>query len=278
MKRRLLFSLAMILFFSLFSQSLAAKTKVEGKVSITWLGHGTYCIVSPEGTVILIDPWLSTNPKCPPQYRSLRKPEKIDLLLLTHGHVDHFMLPDCEKIVNKFNPAIIGPWELLFLVKDLIPKADTKTFDLGNKGSARDFNNIKITMVFADHSSGAQLTGFEGVNRYAGEPCGFILEFSNGVTIYHAGDTALFGDMKTIIKELYKPDLAILPIGGTFTMGPREAAMACMFIEPEIVIPGHYATFPTLEKNPDSFVKFVENMAPSTKVKVLNPGEVFIYK
>jgi len=262
----------------MLSHCLQADPQSKGKVSITWLGHGNYCLVSPEGTVIMIDPWLGTNPKCPAQYRSLRKPEKVDMVLLTHGHVDHFMLPDCEKIVNKFNPMIIGPWELLFVVKDLIPKADTKTFDLGNKGSTREFNNIKITMVFADHSSGAQLTGFEGVNRYAGEPCGYILEFSNGVTIYHSGDTALFGDMKTIIKELYKPDLAILPIGGTFTMGPREAAMACMFIEPEIVIPGHYATFPTLEKNPDSFIKYVEKMAPSTTVKILTPGETFIYK
>lgn len=259
-----------VFLFFVFSPSQASE---QAKVGITWLGHGSFSYTSPSGTVIMIDPWLTTNPRCPAAFRSLRQPEKIDILLLTHGHVDHFMLPDCEKIINKFNPLVIAPWELLFLIKDLIPKANTKTFELGNKGTTRKFFDVKITMVHADHSSGAQLSGFEGVNRYAGEPCGFILEFENGTIIYHAGDTALFGDMKMVIREVYHPNVAILPVGGSFTMGPREAAIACKFIEPELAIPGHYATFPTLEQSADSFVEYVKEFAASTTVRVLNPGE-----
>ena len=244
-----------------------------GSVSVEWLGHGTFRFDSPGGKVVLLDPWLSTNPKCPAEYRTMEGFSKVDIVLWTHGHVDHFMLPDAEGIVERFNPKIIAPWELEFFIKAEIPKANTLTFELANKGATSLIDGLKITMVGADHSSGAQLTGFEGVNKYVGEPCGYIIEFENGFKIYHSGDTGLMADMELVIGDFYEPDLAILPIGGVFTMGPKEAAYACKLIRPKYAIPEHYGTFPVLVQTTEDFVRWVEQYAPDTKVFELTPGE-----
>lgn len=246
---------------------------LEGKVQIEWLGHGSFRFDSPQGKTILLDPWLSTNPMCPAEYRAMRQPAKVDIVLFTHGHVDHFMLPDTREIVERYNPKIIAPWELEFFIKSEIPKANTLTFQLANKGGTSLVDGIEISMVSADHSSGAQLTGFEGVNKYVGEPVGYVIKFENGTTIYHSGDTGLMADMKLIIGDYYRPDVAILPIGGVFTMGPQEAAYACKLIRPKIVIPEHYKTFPVLVQSADGFVKHVKEYAPATRTAVLKPGE-----
>jgi L-ascorbate metabolism protein UlaG (beta-lactamase superfamily) len=131
-------------------------------------------------------------------------------------------------------------------------------------------------MTEAFHSAGAQLTGFEGVNRFVGEAAGYIMEFENGFKIYHSGDTSLMGDMKYIIGDLYQPDMAILPIGGVFTMGPKEAAFACKLIRPRYVIPEHYGTFPVLIQSADTFRKELKKYAPTTKPMVVVPGEEII--
>ena len=128
-------------------------------------------------------------------------------------------------------------------------------------------------MVEAFHSAGAQLTGFEGTARFVGEAVGYIMEFENGLKIYHSGDTSLMGDMKHIIGDFYKPDIAILPIGGVFTMGPDEAAFACKLIRPKIAIPEHYGTFPVLVQTSDGFKKKVRRLVPTVKVLDIQPGE-----
>lgn len=244
-----------------------------GSVLVEWLGHGSFRFDSPGGKTILLDPWLSTNPKCPARYRTMEGFPKVDIVLFTHGHVDHFMLPDAEGLVERFDPKIIAPFELDYFIKDKIPKANVLIFELGNKGATSMIDGLGIMMVGADHSSGAQLTGFEGVTEYVGEPCGYIIEFENGLKVYHSGDTALMADMKLIIGDLYRPDMAILPIGGRFTMGPKEAAYACQFIHPRYAIPEHYGTFPILVQTADDFISAVELYAPDTAVFELTPGE-----
>ena len=248
-------------------------TAREGKVAIEWLGHGSFLFTSCNGRHILLDPWIKTNPACQNKYKDAGAFGRVDLILWTHGHVDHFMLSDAERLIAQYQPMVVAPWELSFFIKSQIPDARVQTFTLGNKGATADFDGIKITMTEAYHSSGAQLTGFEGVNKFVGEAAGYIIEFEDGYTLYHSGDTSLMGDMKDIIGDYYQPDVAILPIGGVFTMGSKEAAFACKLIRPKHVIPEHYGTFPVLEQTPDNFVKWVKTYHPQTRVVLLEPGQ-----
>jgi len=246
---------------------------VKGQVGVEWLGHGSFLFTSIRGKKILFDPWISTNPKCPSKYKQKGAFGKVDIILWTHGHVDHFMLGDAKSLINEYAPKVIAPWELSFFIKSEIPTAKCETFSLGNKGGVANFDGIKITMLEAFHSAGAQLTGFSGANRFVGEAVGYMLTFENGLKIYHSGDTSLMGDMKTIIGDFYKPDVAILPIGGIFTMGPEEATYACQLIRPKIVIPQHYGTFPVLVQSADSFYKLMKKNSPQTQVIVAGVGE-----
>lgn len=257
------------------STACAAKKKkvTAGQVGIEWLGHGSFLFTSVRGKRILFDPWISTNPKCPGKYRNLDSFGKVDLILWTHGHVDHFMLPDARALIEKYNPEVVAPWELAFFIKTEIPKANCQIFKLGNKGATADFDSIKITMTEASHSAGAQLNGFEGTNHFVGEPVGYMLEFENGLKVYHSGDTGLMGDMKTIIGDFYKPHIAILPIGDVFTMGAKEAAYACQMIQANIVIPEHFGTFPVLAQNTDEFRKQMAISAPEVQIAELTPGK-----
>lgn len=238
----------------------------KGEVGIEWLGHGSFAFTSCADKRILFDPWISTNPKCPVKYRKRGSFGAVDIILWTHGHVDHFMLADAKELVADYNPKIVAPWELSFFIKAEIPEADCLTFVLANKGATSDVEGIKITMVEAFHSAGAQLTEFTGTNIFVGEAVGYIIEFENGLKIYHSGDTSLMGDMKTIIGDFYKPDIAILPIGGVFTMGPEEAAFACGLIRPKVVIPEHYATFPALVQTAEEFTRLVNEQHPEIRV------------
>lgn len=248
------------------------KTVGAGNVGIEWLGHGSFLFISCKGKRILLDPWTSTNPKCPGKYRKKGAFGNVDLVLFTHGHVDHFMLPDAKGLVADYKPKIVAPWELSFFIKAEIPGANCQTFVLGNKGATADFDGVKVTMVEAFHTAGAQLTGFEGANRFVGEAVGYIIEFENGLKIYHSGDTSLMGDMESIIGNYYRPDIAILPIGGVFTMGPDEAAYACKLIRPQVVIPEHFGTFPVLVQSTDRFKEQMRRQAPKVKVLEVQPG------
>lgn len=249
------------------------KANFDGQVSIEWLGHGSFLFISCSGKRILFDPWITTNPKCPGKYRQAGGFGKVDFILWTHGHVDHFMLSDARELITRYQPKVIAPWELNFFIKSEIPEANSQTFVIGNKGCTSTLDGIKFTMVEAYHSAGAQLTGFEGTNRFVGEAVGYIIEFENGLKLYHSGDTALMGDMKTIIGDFYQPDVAILPIGGVFTMGPDEAAYACHLIRPKVVIPEHYGTFPVLVQDCKQFRDKVLSSQPGTRVIEARPGE-----
>lgn len=230
---------------------------------ITWLGHGTFKVVSNGGKVILIDPWVDGNPACPQDKKNF---EKVDLMLITHGHFDH--IGDAITIANKFSPDIIAIYETSAWLEK---KGVKKCFGM-NKGGTTTIQDITVTMVHADHSSGIL---DNGNIVYGGEAVGYVVKLEDGFTFYHSGDTNLFGDM-VLIGEIYKPDLAFLPIGSVFTMGPKESAYAVSLIRPKYVIPMHFKTFPILIQDTTEFKKLVKK----TKVKVLDlkPGDTIMQK
>lgn len=244
------------------------------KVTFEWIGHGSAIITTTNNKKILIDPWISTNPICPPKYKNIKNLVRVDFLVFTHGHVDHFMLPDAKAIIEMYNPKVIAPWELSFLVKKLIPKADVQTFKLGNPGAWAKFGELSFAMTFSNHSSGAQLTGLDKPdNLYTGNPVGYLIKLENNKVIYFTGDTGLTSDFKLVIGDYYKPDLAIVPIGGVFTLGPDEAAYAVKMMKVKKVIPIHYKTFPVLTQAPNQFKKALKKHYPTAKPYIINVGE-----
>jgi len=229
--------------------------KLNG-IKITWLGHATFRIQTPKGKTVLIDPWVMGNPACPESEKNLKN---LDVMLITHGHGDH--IGDAVDIAKKLNPKIVGIPELC----GWLQKKGVKETSEMNKGGTQQVGDIKVTMVHADHSCGIQ-DGDQLI--YGGEACGYVVEFDNGLKIYHAGDTNVFGDM-AIIRDLYAPQIAMLPIGDHYTMSPREAAYACGLLKPSTVIPMHFATFPVLTGRPSELSKLVK----SVEVCEMKPGQ-----
>jgi L-ascorbate metabolism protein UlaG (beta-lactamase superfamily) len=225
-------------------------------IKLTWLGHATFRVETPGGKTVLIDPWVMGNPMCPEKEKNVKK---VDIMLCTHGHGDH--IGDAVEIAKKHNPVVVGIPELCHW----LGKKGVQNLAEMNKGGTQSVGDIKVSMVHADHSCGIQ-DGDQMV--YGGEACGYVVEFSNGVKIYHAGDTNVFGDMR-IIHELYAPEIAMLPIGDHYTMSPREAAYAVKLLQPKTVIPMHFATFPVLTGKPADLQK----LAPGVEVKEMKPGE-----
>jgi L-ascorbate metabolism protein UlaG (beta-lactamase superfamily) len=227
-------------------------------LKITYYGHSAFGFETPSGKRVLIDPFLKDNPRCP---KELKKVDACDVMLITHGHGDH--LGDALDIAKKTGCTVVG-------VYDLVSWLQSKGLKNGagmNKGGTQTVAEMRVTMVHADHSSGID---DGGKVVYGAEPCGYVIEFENGVKVYHAGDTAIFGDMH-IIHELYTPEIAMLPIGDFYTMGPREAAYACQLLRPKTVIPMHYATFPALTGTPGELKKLVEGMG--VEILEMTPGE-----
>ncbi len=226
---------------------------------LTWLGHAAFRIDTPSGKVILIDPWIQTNPMCP---EANKKFEHVDTMLITHGHFDH--IADAVELGKKHKPQIVGIYELcLWLESKGVSSASPM-----NKGGTQKVGEIEVTMVNAVHSCGIK-DGDEII--YGGEACGYIVRLPGGLTVYHAGDTALFGDMK-LIGELYAPDVALLPIGDHYTMGPREAAMAIRFLNVRHVIPMHFGTFPQLVGRPEQVRQLTQDIS-GVEIHALKPGE-----
>jgi L-ascorbate metabolism protein UlaG (beta-lactamase superfamily) len=225
-------------------------------LKLTWLGHATFRIETPKGAIVIVDPWVMGNPMCPEGEKKVRK---VDVLLCTHGHFDH--IGDAVAIAKQHNPKVVGIFELC----SWLEKKGAKQIAPMNKGGTQQVGDFRVTMVHAVHSCGIQ-DGDQIV--YGGEACGYVIEFDNGVKIYHAGDTAVFTDMQ-IIHELYRPDIAMLPIGDHFTMSPREAAYACKLLQPKAVIPMHYGTFPMLTGTPGEFKKLVSGV----EVGEMKPGQ-----
>jgi len=224
-------------------------------IKLTWLGHSTFRVETPKGKTIIIDPWIMGNPMCP---EAEKKVKKVDVLLCTHGHGDH--IGDAVEIVRQHNPLVVGIYELC----QWLGKKGAKRISPMNKGGTQTVGDIRVTMVHADHSCGIQ-DGDQII--YGGEACGYVIEFENGVKIYHAGDTGPFGDM-AMIRELYAPEIAMLPVGDNFTMGPREAAYACGLLKPKAVIPMHFGTFPVLTGTPAQLHKLV----PKLEIVEMKPG------
>ena len=224
-------------------------------VKLTWLGHATFRIES-GGQTLLVDPWVMGNPLCPDKEKKLKK---VDVMLCTHGHFDH--IGDAVEIARQHNPTVVGIFELCTWLEK---KGAKKTSPM-NKGGTQAVGEVRVTMVHADHSCGI-LDGDQII--YGGEACGFVIEFQNGLKIYHAGDTAVFGDMQ-IIHELYAPDIALLPIGDHYVMSPREAAYACKLLKPKAVVPMHFGTFPVLSGTPAQ----LKQLAKDVEVVEMKPGQ-----
>ena len=215
---------------------------LDRDVTFTWYGHACIEVQTPGGKVVLIDPWFG-NPKSP---RAADSIARCDLLLVTHGHGDH--MGDALALASRLRPAWPCIHEMSLWLARRLPGGNDATTAM-NKGGTVSAAGLRVTMVHADHSAGDWHPGGE-TTLYLGEPVGFVVELENGFRFYHAGDTDVFGDMR-LIGELHRPDLAILPIGGHFTMDPRAAALAVELLGVKHVMPIHYGTFPLLAGTPD---------------------------
>ena len=225
-------------------------------MELVFYGHSVFKLVTENKKKILIDPWIS-NPLAPKDIDL----GPYDFILITHAHGDH--LGDVLKLAKNKNTQVICIHEIQqYLLKNGLSNVVGM-----NIGGSYEKDNIKFTMVPALHSSSFP----DG--SYGGDACGFIITLENGVSVYHAGDTGVFSDM-ALIKELYSPKIALLPIGDHYVMGPKEAAFACKLLQPEIVVPMHYGTFPILKGEPKVFEEELKKLEVSCKVVVLKPGEV----
>jgi L-ascorbate metabolism protein UlaG (beta-lactamase superfamily) len=224
---------------------------------VTWLGHATVLVQTSKGTNILIDPFIKQNPKYP---KDFVLPEKIHYILLTHGHDDH--IADVVPVAAEHGSTVVAIYELANWVA---AKGVGSTIGMNLGGTAK-LGDVAATMVEAKHSSAVQ---DERGSHYAGVAAGFVLTIADGPVLYHAGDTAVFGDMK-LIGELYRPEVAMLPIGGHYTMGPKEAALAVRLLGAETILPIHFGTMPQLKGAPEELAALV-----GSNVQVVRwaPGE-----
>jgi len=232
--------------------------------SFTWLGHAAVEVRTPGDKVILFDPWLG-NPRSP---RTADSVDRCDLLLVTHGHGDH--MGDAVALASRLRPAWPCMHEMSLWLSRRLPGGSDQVTGF-NKGGTVEAAGVRVTMVPAEHSAG-DWNASEETTLYLGEPAGFVVELENGFRIYHAGDTAVFGDM-ALIRQLFKPDLAMLPIGGHFTMDPVGAALAVELLGVQHVLPIHWGTFPALSGTPQQLQQAVAARGLSTEIHAWNPGD-----
>jgi L-ascorbate metabolism protein UlaG (beta-lactamase superfamily) len=229
------------------------------ETAITWLGHATFDIETPGGKRLLIDPWLTGNPACPEDRKTV---DRVDVMAITHGHGDH--IGDAVDVAKAHSPQVVGIVEVCTWLEG---KGVQNTNGI-NKGGSVELEGIRFTLVHALHSSGIP-DGDQTV--YGGEAAGFVITFENGFRVYVAGDTMPFSDMR-IIGELWRPELAILPIGDYYTMDPRQAAYALRLLGCNQVLPCHYGTFPALSGTPDELRREAAGIE-GLQVHALQPGE-----
>jgi L-ascorbate metabolism protein UlaG (beta-lactamase superfamily) len=232
-------------------------------VKLTWIGHASFILDTPGGKRALIDPWMTGNPVCP---ESLHDPGDVDLILLSHGHSDH--TGDVLRLARDKSPAAVI---CMIELGDYLGSKGVENIIGGNKGGTLSAEGISVTLTHAFHSS--SYGEEDGTIVYTGEPAGLIITLENGYRIYFAGDTTVFGDM-ALIGELYKPDLAMLPIGDFFTMGPMEAAKAVELLGVKHVLGMHYGTFPILTGTPQGLRdELAKRGLTEVVVEELQPGD-----
>ncbi len=253
----------------------AAQRPAAGKTEVLWLGQATTRITTPGGKVIVIDPWLTSNPKTPANFKQLEALGKVDLILVTHAHFDHFA--DAPALAKMHNAPVYGPAGLGQTISTLgiLPAELAPRF--GKSGTVTPFGpaGVKITAVRAEHSSELGWKDAAGKDQVypGGEPVGFIVEMENGFKLWHMGDTGVFGDMK-LIGDMYRPDVVLIPIGGHFVMNPVDAAMVVRdMIKPKFAIPIHYGTLPVLRGTPAEFNAALGNAPGTARMLALDPGQ-----
>lgn len=242
-----------------FAQGKAPEAKKgAGKTTATWWGHAAWLVETPGGARILIDPWLK-NPRAP---KDAKPPEKLDAILITHAHPDH--VGEAQELAKKTGAPIYGCVELVGLLS-------TSDKDVGaNIGGSFRIKDVTLHLVEAVHSSGFGQDPKD--KKYGGAPLGYVLQIDNGPTLYHAGDTGLFASMP-LIAEQFKPTVAMLPIGGHYTMDPEAAATAARLLKVRTVIPMHYGTFPQLKGTPEELTAALKKQRGAAKVVVATPGQ-----
>ncbi len=232
-------------------------------ISLKWLGHACFMVQTVKGRVLIIDPWITGNPLCPVELKDI---SQADLVLVTHDHFDH--ASNAADIAKQTGAMVVGCPETVGRLKlgQALPEGQVILGGIGmNIGGTFRAGEISITMTQALHSS------------ETGVPVGYVIKLEDGTTLYHAGDTGIFGSME-LLGKMYEIDIAFLPIGGCFTMDPLQAAEAVKMLRPRLVIPMHYRTFPILEQDASPFVKLVKERRPESEVVVLEPGQEYKYR
>ncbi|MGD0498968.1 MAG: metal-dependent hydrolase [Bryobacteraceae bacterium] len=226
-------------------------------MQLIWLGHGTFEFRLPSGQVILMDPWTEGNPAYPKGHEI----QRVDTICITHGHYDH--IHDAVGLAKRFSPEVVAIYETC----NWLESKGVENMRPMNKGGSQTSGGVSITMTHAVHSCGIL---DDGRIIYGGEAAGYALRFGDGRSLYFAGDTNVFSDMH-LIEQLYHPELAFLPIGDLFTMGPKEAAMACKLLKPRRIVPMHFGTFPLLTGRPGELRELIQDV--ETEVWELEPGK-----